>query len=79
MDLIFRKSSELNRKPVIRIEGGSFVGYIEDAQYLLGDIEHGLAPGVENIIKLRMEHSSICLQPPLSHCGPGTEVEVMTD
>ena len=33
----------LNTKPVIRIEGGVFVGYLEHEQYFLGSIRDGSA------------------------------------
>jgi hypothetical protein len=47
----------LCRKPIIRLEAGMFVGYIEDEQYLLGRIANGIAPAVQEVIRLRMEHS----------------------
>ena len=46
----------LSRKPVIRVEGGRFVGYIEDEPYVLGNIGNGIVPAVQKIVKLRMEH-----------------------
>jgi hypothetical protein len=36
----------LNLKPVIRIEHGQFVAYIEDCQYQLGATERGIASAV---------------------------------
>jgi hypothetical protein len=48
----------LNRKPIIRVEAGLFVGYIDSEQYLLGNIGSGIALAVQKMIRLRMEHSS---------------------
>jgi hypothetical protein len=48
----------LSRKPIIRVEAGMFVGYIEDEQYVLGNIGSGIVPAVQKMIKLRMEHAS---------------------
>jgi len=49
---------KLNRKPIIRIEAGLFVGYIEHEQFVLGNIGNGIVPAVQKMIKLRMENSS---------------------
>jgi hypothetical protein len=49
---------KLNRKPVIRVEAGWFVGYIEDEQYVLGSVGNGISPVVQKMIKLRMEHAT---------------------
>ena len=49
---------KLNLKPIIRVEAGMFVGYIEDEQYVLGNIGNGIMPAVQKMIKLRMEHAS---------------------
>ena len=48
----------LSRKPIIRIEAGTFVGYIENEQYVLGDVGNGIVPAVQKMITLRMEYSS---------------------
>jgi hypothetical protein len=47
----------LSRKPVIRIEAGKFVGYIDDEKYFLGNTGQGIAPAVQKMVKLRTEHS----------------------
>jgi hypothetical protein len=49
---------KLNRKPIIRIEGGRFMGYMEDEQYVLGNIGNGIVPAVQKMIRLRTEHFS---------------------
>jgi hypothetical protein len=49
---------KLNRKPIIRVEAGRFVGYVEDEQYVLGNIANGIVPAVQKMIRLRTEHSS---------------------
>jgi len=50
---------KLNRKPLIRVETGMFVGYIEDEQYVLGNVGNGIAPAMQKMIKLRMEHAPV--------------------
>ena len=47
----------LNRKPIIRVEAGMFVGYIQDEQYVLGNIGNGIVSAVQKMIKLRMENA----------------------
>ena len=47
----------LSRKPIIRVEAGMFVGYIDDEHYLLGSIGNGMVLAVLKMIRLRMEHS----------------------
>ena len=47
----------LNRKPIIRVEAGKFVGYIQDEQYVLGNIGNGIVPAVQTTIELRRELS----------------------
>ena len=42
----------LNRKPVVRIEAGSFVGYLEDEQYVLGNVSNGVAPAIRAVREL---------------------------
>ena len=46
----------LNRKPVIRVEAGMFVGYIDDEPYVLGSIGNGIAKAVKKMVRLRTEH-----------------------
>jgi hypothetical protein len=48
----------LSSKPIIRVEAGMFVGYIDNEQYVLGDIAHGIGPAVQRMIRLRTEHSA---------------------
>jgi hypothetical protein len=48
----------LNRKPIIRVEAGFFVGYIESEQYFLGSIGDGIVAAVQKMIRLRREYSS---------------------
>src|SRR5260221_13358754 len=48
----------LSSKPIIRLETGLFVGYIEDEKYVLGTIGNGIVPAVQKMIRLRMEHYS---------------------
>jgi len=48
---------KLNRKPIIRVEAGMFVGYIDDEQYVLGNIGNGMVAAVQKMIRLRTEHS----------------------
>ena len=42
----------LGLKPLVGIEAGSFVGYLEDEQYVLGDVSHGVAPAIRAIREL---------------------------
>jgi len=42
----------LNLKPVIRVESGMFIGYLEDQQYVLGRAEAGIAPAVRKMARL---------------------------
>jgi hypothetical protein len=44
--------SRLNRKPLIRIETGKFIGYLEEQQYLLGMVEEGIAGAVRRMSRL---------------------------
>ncbi len=45
----------LNTKPMIRIESGAFVGYLESQQYRLGPTGEGIVPAVRKMIKLAAE------------------------
>jgi hypothetical protein len=47
----------LDRKPIIRVETGRFVWYIEDEHYVLGNIGNGILSAVQRMIRLLMEHS----------------------
>lgn len=42
----------LNTKPVIRVEAGMFVGYLEGQQYWLGQAEEGIVPAVRKMVRL---------------------------
>lgn len=46
---------KLNIKPVIRIEAGVFVGYLEDQQYRLGPTSEGILPAVRKMVRLSGE------------------------
>lgn len=48
----------LSRKPIIRVEAGSFVGYIDDEPYFLGSTGNGIVSVVQKMIKLRTQHAS---------------------
>ena len=41
----------LNTKPVIRVEAGAFVGYLEDQQYWLGPTAEGIGPAVRKMVR----------------------------
>ena len=45
----------LNTKPIIKIEAGGFVGYLETQQYRLGPIREGIQPAVRKMIRLSSE------------------------
>ena len=45
----------LNAKPVIRVEAGAFIGYLEGQQYWLGGAGEGIAPAVRKMIRLCAE------------------------
>lgn len=45
----------LNAKPVIRVEAGAFVGYLEDQEYPLGPIGEGIGSAVRKVIRLCAE------------------------
>lgn len=42
----------LNTKPVIRVEAGMFVGYLEGQQYWLGQAGEGIVPAVRKMVRL---------------------------
>ena len=41
----------LNTKPVIRIEDGRYVGYLDDQQYMLGPTTQGILPAVRKMVR----------------------------
>jgi len=45
----------LNTKPVIRVEAGVFVGYLEQRQYRLGPIGEGILLAVRRMVRLCAE------------------------
>jgi hypothetical protein len=45
----------LNEKPVIRVQAGNYVGYLEDQQFHLGTITEGITPAVRKMIRLCRE------------------------
>ena len=45
----------LNRKPVIRIEDASFVGYLDDQRFSLGRADGGVGPAVRKMTHLTRE------------------------
>jgi hypothetical protein len=45
----------LNRKPLIRIEAGRFVGYLDDQLFSLGGVDAGVAPAVRKMTQLARE------------------------
>jgi hypothetical protein len=42
----------LNLKPMVRIEAGAFVAYLEGQQYRLGDVSKGIASAIRNVRRL---------------------------
>lgn len=50
----------LNLRPVIRIESGAFIGYLEDRQYVLGQTNVGVTNAVRRMVRIcsedRMNH-----------------------
>jgi len=46
----------LNTKPIIRVEAGAFVGYLEDQQYRLGPTAEGIEPAVRRMIRFCMQN-----------------------
>jgi hypothetical protein len=45
----------LNLKPIIRVQAGSFIGYLEDQQYLLGTTVEGVSTAVRRMVRLCRE------------------------
>jgi hypothetical protein len=45
----------LNTKPIIRVEAGAFVGYLESQQYRLGSTREGIQPAVRKMVRLCTE------------------------
>ena len=46
----------LNLKPVIRVEAGRFVVYLEDHRYVLGKTDAGIRPAVREALQLCREN-----------------------
>jgi hypothetical protein len=42
----------LNLKPIIRVESGAFVGYLEDRQYVLGKTEAGVEVAIRRMVRI---------------------------
>lgn len=42
-------AARLNRKPVVRLEQGFFVAYLEDETYVLGRISEGFPPAIRRM------------------------------
>jgi len=42
----------LSTKPVIRVEAGAFVGYLEGHQYSLGPTREGIVPAIRKMVRL---------------------------
>jgi hypothetical protein len=45
----------LNTKPIIRVEAGAFVGYLESQQYRLGSTREGVQLAVRKMVRLCTE------------------------
>jgi hypothetical protein len=41
----------LNLKPMIRVQAGSFVGYLENQQYVLGKTGEGISAAVRKMVR----------------------------
>ena len=54
-DQLFSEPVVRTGSPVIRIEGGAFVGYLESQQYRLGPTREGIVPAVRKMIRLSSE------------------------
>jgi hypothetical protein len=48
----------LNLKPLIRIEGDRFVGRLEDQEFVLSRVEHGIKPAIREVLRLCKDHRS---------------------
>jgi hypothetical protein len=46
---------QLNLKPVIRIEAGAFVGYLEGRQYILATTNVGVTTAVRKMVRICTE------------------------
>jgi hypothetical protein len=42
----------LNLKPVVRIEAGTFVAYLEGQEYWLGEVRKGISSGLTRLRKV---------------------------
>ena len=47
--------ARLSAKPLIRVESGTFVGWLGDQEYVLGSTEAGLARAIRRMNELRRE------------------------
>ena len=47
--------ARLSTKPLIRVESGTFVGWLGDQEYLLGPTEAGLARAIRRMTELRRD------------------------
>jgi hypothetical protein len=45
----------LNLKPIIRVEAGFFVAYLDDKRYVLCKADAGIRPAVREALQLRQE------------------------
>ncbi len=45
----------LSARPVIHVEGGAFVGYLNDQQFVLGFVRDGVAPAVKKMLSVSRE------------------------
>lgn len=45
----------LNLKPIIRVEAGFFVAYLDDQRYVLCKVDAGIRPAVRESLQLRRE------------------------
>jgi hypothetical protein len=53
----------LNERPVIRVEEGAFVGYLNGQRFVLGRVQDGIARAVNKMLNLSRECRSI---PPIA-------------
>jgi len=45
----------LSARPAIRVESGTFVGYVNEQQFVLGSVHDGLAPAIKKMIRMSRE------------------------
>jgi len=63
----------LNLKPIVRIESGIFIGYLEGHPYVLGHVEAGLARAVHQMMSLCRE-DRLSLGSEMPRYAPGSVV-----